>query len=651
MAIVKMSKFNLLSFDFNRDKLLDILQGFNYVHFNDLEISEDEDYFEKVENSQKVQEIDDGIQRVKFVEENIKKFSNDNKSLEIKDLKIDELNKKALNLNFESLYSKIKSLVSERDEKINENQKYSDKISQLTPWKSLDLDLSVLYNSKRVFFETGMIPKSYYEKIENNLEETDLSSIVFEEVYKDDANAFVYVLCNMEEKEKALEFLRANGFNTVVLENKTSIFEALKDFEEKKKVNNQKIKELEEELASYRFCIPDLGLYYSYLRNLRKKEESSEFFLKSKTLNYIEGYIPKDYQEKFYRDLDNALGKDNYALDMKDADKDDEDVPIILKNKKLIEPFESVVETYSLPKYNEMDPTSFIGPFYAIYTGFMIGDMGYGLLGLIVSLFALFKMNLPKSTRKMIKLLTWMSSSAIVFGLIFGSFFGGIVSIPGLIDTQKDFNTLIVMSLVLGFVAMFASLGIKAYLCIKNGSVWDAICDVGFWYLAVGGAIFLALSFTGIIPKSFTKITEYIMIAGMIGIVLTGGRENKSFIAKAASGLYSLYGISSWIGDFVSFLRLMALVLSGGFVAYAINLIVTMVVGGGGIIGFIGGTLIFIVFQLFNMFLSYLSAYVHSLRLVYVEMFNKFYEGGGKVFREMVEDTNFVNIIRGGKNE
>lgn len=80
-------------------------------------------------------------------------------------------------------------------------------------------------------------------------------------------------------------------------------------------------------------------------------------------------------------------------------------------------------------------------------------------------------------------------------------------------------------------------------------------------------------------------------------------------------------------------------------------MIVGMVTSSGGILGFIAGTIIFIIFQLFNMFLSYLSGYVHSLRLVYVEMFNKFYEGGGKKFREMVEDTNFVNIIRGGKNE
>ena len=138
------------------------------------------------------------------------------------------------------------------------------------------------------------------------------------------------------------------------------------------------------------------------------------------------------------------------------------------------------------------------------------------------------------------------------------------------------------------------------------------------------------------------------MIAGMVIIVLFAGRAIKSWGGRIASGAYELYGITSWIGDFVSFLRLMALVLSGGFVAYSVNLIVKMMAGSG-IGGLIGGIIVFVVFQLFNMFLSYLSAYVHSLRLIYVEMFNKFYEGGGIKFREMVEDTKFINIIRKGE--
>ena len=133
------------------------------------------------------------------------------------------------------------------------------------------------------------------------------------------------------------------------------------------------------------------------------------------------------------------------------------------------------------------------------------------------------------------------------------------------------------------------------------------------------------------------------MILGMIGIILTGGREEKSIGGKVGWGIYSLYGITSYFGDFVSYLRLMALALSGSFIAIAVNIIVGILMKQG-IVGIIVGVLVFLIFQLFNMFLSYLSAYVHSARLIYVEMFNKFYEGGGIPFREMIEKAKYFNI-------
>ena len=282
-----------------------------------------------------------------------------------------------------------------------------------------------------------------------------------------------------------------------------------------------------------------------------------------------------------------------------------------------------------------------MAPFYTIFTGFMIGDLGYGLLGVIAILLALKLKDFPKSTQKTLKLFLGISLSACVFGFIFGSVFGGIIDVPfGWIDTTTDINQLILISLIIGGFSLFFALGVKGYMAIRDGHFDGVIFDVLSWYMAVGGAIAL------VITKN--PIAKYIMIAGMVMILLFAGRAIKSWPGRIASGAYELYGITSWIGDFVSFLRLMALVLSGGFVAYSVNLIVKMMAGSG-IGGLIGGIIIFIVFQLFNMFLSYLSAYVHSLRLIYVEMFNKFYEGGGIKFREMTEDTNNINIIRRGE--
>lgn len=653
MAIVKMDKFNLISFDYNRSKLLNLLQDFNYVHFNDLKIDDDEDYIKEVKNSETIAKIDEDISKTDFLLDTIKKFVVDKKDVDLKDslkdLTLDQLNKKASDFKFNDIYEKIKSLVEKRDTYVQVNQNLQSKINEIDPWKNLDIDISSLYGSDRFYLDTGMIPKSYYENFRKNLLEADIKSALVREVSEKDSNIYVYVLSNNEDRENFKEFLREFGFSRIKVNESGVIKEKIAVIEKEKEENSKKIKNIEAEISSFKTYISDLQIYYTYLKNLRLKEESSEYFLKTKKIDYIEGYVPSDMAEKFEADLEKSIGKDKFSLEIKAADKEDEKVPIILKNNKLIKPFESVVDTYALPKYNELDPTPLIAPFYAIYTGFMVGDLGYGLLVVLACIFALNKMKLGNSTKKMVKLVLWMGSSASVFGLLFGSLFGGIVPIPGLIDTQKDFNALIAISLVIAVIAMFFALGIKAYMLIRDGKILDAIFDVGFWYMAVGGAVLMAVMSFGILSKDNINIAKYIMIIGMVGIVLTGGRASKSVGGKIGLGLYDLYGISSWIGDFVSFLRLMALVLSGGFVAYAVNIIVGMVFESGGIFGYIAGSLIFVIFQLFNMFLSYLSAYVHSLRLVYVEMFNKFYEGGGKRFREMVEDTKFVNIIRGGK--
>ncbi|WP_416334743.1 V-type ATP synthase subunit I [Anaerococcus sp. DFU013_CI05] len=497
-----------------------------------------------------------------------------------------------------------------------------------------------LYRSDRFFMETGTISSRFYEDLQKALVERNLDGTLVYKLSEREGNYYVVALSTNKEAEKFSEILREFGFTRVKIAADSEVNNYLIDLGEQKDEVNKQIQAVDNEIIDFKKYLEDLYIYQAYIINCRKKEASSENFLKTRQMNIVEGYVPSDKSEEFKADLNQILG-DKYILDVIPAQKDDPNVPIILKNNKLVEPYENVVETYALPKYSELDPTSIVAPFYTIFTGFMIGDLGYGLLGVIAILLALKLKDFPKDTQKTLKLFLRISISACVFGFIFGSVFGGIIDVPfGWIDTTTDINELIVMSLVIGGVSLFFALGVKGYMAIRDGRFDGVIFDVLSWYMAVGGAIALVLT--------KNPIAKYIMIAGMIMIVLFAGRAIKSWPGRLASGAYELYGITSWIGDFVSFLRLMALVLSGGFVAYSVNLIVKMMAGSG-IGGLIGGIIIFVVFQLFNMFLSYLSAYVHSLRLIYVEMFNKFYEGGGIKFREMTEDTNNINIIRRGE--
>lgn len=635
MAIVKMDKFSLLSFNDKRSSLLNILQNFNYVHFNDLKLEENESYLKEVENSVALKSLEERQDKLKYAVETVKKYSKEESPNELKRLDIENVYRDSENFDFDLIYDKLIKLVKEREGLVDKKQANDSKIDDLFPWKDINLDINDLYNSTRVLVETGSISSQFYDGLRKELVEKHLEKSLVYRLSEKDKVSYIVGISSLDEKEEFKEILREFGFTRIRVKASGPVGDEL----EKLKADSYKYKnditKLEEEIAGFFKYMDDFYLYESFLENERKKEASAEYFLKTESMDVIEGFVPADMVDAFKEDLTSVLGEE-FMLDIRKADLDDPDVPIILENNSIVEPFESVVETYALPKYNEIDPSLLVAIFYTIFTGFMIGDLGYGLLGVIGTVVMLKMKDLTKSSEKMVKLFFAISLSACFFGILFGSVFGGIIEVPfGWVDTQKDVYTLIGMSFAIGTVALMVSVGMTIIINLKNNRPLDAIYDSLFTYMFLGGI--------GYYVYSKSKIGLYVMAAGMVGILLFSGRDAKTIGGRLGSGFYNVYGLTSWIGDFVSFLRLMALVLSGGFVAYAVNVIVKMV-GGAGIVGILGGILIFVIFQIFNMFLSYLSAYVHGLRLIYVEMFNKFYEGGGIKFREMLEDTKKIII-------
>ena len=634
MAIVKMSKFNLLSFEEKRSSLLNILQNFNYVHFNDLEVSEDETYLKEVKNESKLNDLNESLDKLHYSIETVKKFAGENKT-DLKRIDLDKVYMAGSNFDFNLIYDKLLKLVKKREGLVDKRQAISQKIDDLGPWKDIDTDLTTLYDSNRVYVDTGSISSQFYDTLRKTLVEKHLDESMVYRYSEADKLSYVVAISSLADEEEFKEILREFGFVRIKVKAEGSVVNSLRELESERKAVNSEIEKIETEIAEFSKYSDDFNLYEAYLENERKKEASAEFFLKTKSMDVIEGYVPEDMTDTFKKDLESVLDE-KFILDIKEAELDDPKVPIILDNNKVVEPFESIVETYALPQYNEIDPSLLVAIFYTIFTGFMIGDLGYGLLGLIGTIYLLKTKDFPKSKEKMIKVFMAISISSCVFGILFGSVFGGIIDVPfGWIDTQQDVYTLIGMSFAIGTVALAVSVAMTIVINLKNNRPLDAVYDSLFIYMFLGGI--------GYYVYSKNKIGLYIMAAGMVGILLFSGRDAKSIGGRLGSGFYNVYGLTSWIGDFVSFLRLMALVLSGGFVAYAVNVIVKMV-GGSGIVGIIGAILIFVLFQLFNMFLSYLSAYVHGLRLIYVEMFNKFYEGGGVKFREMLEDTKKIII-------
>lgn len=647
MAIVNMSEFNLFAFNHDREKLLHELQQFEYVHFLNLDENEElkENGLESVEVPESIAAVEEEVHKVKYLIDILSNYLEKptgikalSKGLETYDF--NQLEEKALGIDYLPLYNEIRDYSEKKENLSQELSRLDTLIQELNPWIKLNCAIKDLNKFKRSKVFIGTIPVKYMNKLNNDLSDTKYT--YFENLSLDKENLYLLAITDVSEEQMVGDILRNNGFSKIKLPGEGTPKKEMEKLKDEIKNIKKEMENYENKIKKLAVNISNLEIVYEYLQNKKLRIASSENFLRTHNIDVIKGYIPSHMVQEFKKVVSDSLNN-SYYLEVRDADKDDENAPILLKNSRFSNAFESLTGMYSLPKYNEIDPTPLLAPFYLIFFGMMAADIGYGLVMLIGTFVALRIIDFPESTKNFIRFFYYLSFSIIFWGAIFGSFFGGIIPMKGLMDPAEDYQILLILSMVLGLIHIFFALGISAYLKIRDRQIKDAIYDVGFWYMALTGSILYLLSFLMSFSPLVKTVSLAIMVIGMVGIVLTGGRDSKSIGGKFAGGLYSLYGISGYVGDLVSYTRLMALGLAGGFIASAINMMAQMLASKG-IIGIIFGAIVFVGGQMFNLGLSLLGAYVHAIRLTFVEFFGKFYEGGGVKFKLFRSNPKYINL-------
>ena len=655
MAIVKMSKFDLVVFAEQRAKVLKKLQKFKEVSFVDIELHDENGELSKdaVEgvtkyvNNEELTHIDERLYQLSNAISLIKKY--DERKTRLRDVihgnenyTFDELAKKALTYDWKKVSSELNKIGTQYSQIKSEISKKYMRYDEIDLWERLDVNPKELKNLKKVNTFLGTVPIKLKGTFIDGISKLDKTYYEELKIVKDEVYYLVISSIDESEKEKLAEVFRNSSFtvenldiDAVPQDYKNGLQKEISELKKEKRRLKAQIKTYSEDLT-------DLQAVYEYMQNKKLRIVESEKLAQTENTILIKGWIPTEKVSEFEKVIKDEAG-DNYYLTFTDADRDDATVPIKLKNGKVASTFENLTGMYAYPRYNEIDPTPLFTPFYILFFGMMGADVGYGLVLLLATMFVLKVVNLSSQMRKSIKFFFYLSFSVIFWGLLYGSYFGA--TIPGmwrLVDPASQYNDLLIGSILFGVVHIFVGLAIKAYMLIRDGKSLEAVYDVLFWYMAlIGGMLFLIFKLMNL-SAVVANVSMWVMIAGMAGIVLTGGREAKGVGAKLGGGLYSLYGISSYVGDFVSYSRLMALGLSGGFIASAINMIAGMISGSW--VGMIFIPVILIAGHLFNMFLSFLGAYVHTSRLMYVEYFGKFYEGGGKPFKDFRTENKYINL-------
>ena len=532
----------------------------------------------------------------------------------------------------------------------SDTEKRRLQLVSLLPWADMTDPLETVRSTASLKVMTGTVPVDGV----NALMET--GALV--QLYGGEKERAALVICPNEEYAGIAPSIRATGFQE----------KGFGDIRGTASENIQRlrteIEALEAERAQLEARLAAFGPKREEIRRAldgaaidRDREQSKEALAHTKTAFLLTGWVREDMTEKVRREIEKIT--DVYYLGFEDPSEGDA-VPTVLKNSRLITPYEAVTNLYSLPAYGTIDGTPLMAPFYFIFFGMMLSDTVYGAV-LALGAWAFLKYIKPKGMMEnLAKVLLMGGISTIFMGLLFGTCAG--VSWPvifrgtalentfPIIDSSADPIAMLALCAAMGIIQMFYAVFIAAYSCIKHRDWAGAIVDNLSWVFIITGLLLMAAPSLGL-PAALGTAGKWMAIGFAAVVLLFAGRSKKNVAGRLMSGAGKLYDVTSWLGDVLSYARIFALGLSTGVIGLVLNTLcwdmlfasfkgnpVLMVVG------FIIVTVLSVALHAFMMAISTLGCFVHSARLQYVEFFGKFYEAGGKAFKPLRYETKYVNV-------
>lgn len=667
MAMLQMQRISLCAMKNNRKQILELLQRRGIIEVE--EMIPDDSVFETIDLSSSCVVFEKTAREAAQALEILGKYIPDKKAMLASFYGRQEISIEFYNSRVEErdklihLSHRINSLAKE----IAENQaallKLNAQLESLVPWIALDIPMSFKGTKSTAAF-IGTFPRGMDEvEILTQLAQAapDAGALNVDLISRSPEQTCVFVLCFKWDQVVIENALRAMGFAWPVTQPRVTPALFKKEIEKSILDTNQASADASAEIISYGGERTRLWFMVDYYHIRAEKYAVIGKLIHSHRTFMLSGFIPTKKALALEKELNQKF---DIAIEW-EIPLSDEDVPVLLQNRGFSAPVEGVVESYSLPGKGEIDPTNGVALFYYLLFGMMLGDAAYGLIMVIVCGILLVKFkNIEIGLKKYLQMFLYCGMATIFWGVMFGSYFGDVVDVvsqtyfgvkvtipPVWFIPLNEPMRMLAFALAVGIVHIYVGLAMKAIQLFKLKKYLDFLYDVVFWYILNTSLVLMLLSmnqFTEILGLNFVLPALVSSVAGMLAvvsamaIVATAGRESRNPFKRFLKGLYHLYGVTGYLGDVLSYSRLLALGLATSVIASVVNKMAAM--AGPGIIGVIGFILIFVLGHTINIGINALGAYVHTNRLQFVEFFGKFYEGGGRKFTPFAADTKYFKF-------
>ena len=651
MAVARMAKIIIVSHRSQASELLEALQREGICHIlNADEAIVSRDYPDIAASAERPKDIEGILGRLQKSITFLEKHAHARKGLTgilSPRAVIDEqsYNKVVSNEKILITIEKCEQLEASMEKTKSEIENLHSTLDMLSPWSSLETPVEEIGQLSQATCWAGLIPHQHLEQTKEKLGEFGAA---IQKIGAAGNQVACLIACLKDQTDEVQKLLRSAEFEPVNFESmKGTASKLIRERSEKLEKAQSQLKSYTEQAAALSENLLNLQILYDHYQNLLNREQTRDTAPATESTVLLEGWVK---EHDFYR-LEKVVSAFDASSLTKIEPAEDEEIPVEIENKRAIKPFEVITRLYGMPQHFEVDPTVFLAPFFAMFFALCLTDAGYGLV--MVALMALFIWKM-QGDKKLLWMLGICGAATVIAGALTGGWFGNAIqtfilgkpnkSIALWFDPFEKPMTFFILSIALGYFQIMAGLAIGLGHSIKRRDYLSAVCDYLSWLVMLNSVVlFLAAKF-GAIPAPIGKIFGIIALFPAVLIMLFSERQG-GWAGRIGMGVYNLFSTIFYMGDVLSYLRLMALGMVTGGLAMAINVIVE-ICSKIPLAGILIAVVVFIGAHAFNIAINTLGAFVHTLRLQYVEFFPKFFVGGGKQFMPLSKEYQHIYITK-----